>query len=83
MCVCVCVCVCVRTRASARAFSVGKNRNSYLVHSILLLEKSFAVEIFDLWQQILQYIEVKRKKKESVRCGRIMFCIYITHKEML
>ena len=55
-------CVCAR----ARAFSVGKNRNSYLVHSILLLEKSFALEIFDLWQQILQYIEVKRKKKERI-----------------
>ena len=57
MCVYVCVCV----------LSVGKTETPItLVRFILLLQKSFALGIFDLWQQILQHIEVRRNKKERV-----------------
>lgn len=55
-----CVCKCVSL------FSVEKIGHPIFVHFILLLQKCFALGIFDLWQQILKHMEVNGNKKERI-----------------
>lgn len=71
--ICLYVYVCV--------FSVEKIVYLIFVYFVLLLQKSLALGFFELWQQILKQIEVKRNKIESMRCGRFMFCIFIIHRK--